>query len=661
MNLSVVKRTLLGFLMLIVMIIAITLIGQSNLKSLNTQLNRTVDELTPMAEKTNQLSGLLLNVARLTSLHGIKTEETERSSLHSQATELMTTYDQVSEELKLATKSHQDIDSLLSKIHSSAHNLFTIADNQFVVRNQWIESNALQRSQADEFMNEWAFFEDDSKMVNEMMASDLVWLGEGLKKDGLLLGRAIEQAFFAKSQEEQLGYLDAVKSYHQSMLTKREQISSREKENIEMLDNYFLVIDSVFEQDGLFSTLSKTTGLMDKQNSQLTDINTIADQTLVMLAEASKLVTANIDNAKKLAKESSQAATTQMVIAVIASIAISIVIVWSVTKSITTPLKRTLAQMDKLVSGDFTQHIEIKSKDEFGQIGSQLNTLTDQLKTIIGAIVGNAHQLAAGADIGLSSSEKSRTLIRNQKEQIEDAASSIDEIVIGVQEVSNLADKAKDEIVHVSKLATQGRQDIQTTHDIALSLQTAMKEAVDKTMHLKEKSDDISSILDVIQGIAEQTNLLALNAAIEAARAGEQGRGFAVVADEVRVLASRTQDSTVQIYEVIKALQAASEEAVAIMHKGDEMVAECFSQTEKNEVQLRTITDVLAEVEQGSQQIAETAQDKLHVAEQVNNNMHKIVELGEATSQEAFRNEEASRQLKEQSIQQNEQMDSFKL
>ncbi|WP_413283161.1 methyl-accepting chemotaxis protein [Vibrio sp. MA40-2] len=656
-----IKRILIGFVVLFLLIVTTALIGQKNIRQLEAHLDETVDQLAPMAEKTNQLSGVVLNISRLVSLHSASLDEQARTNLYQKTQKLFDIYQQTTLALQANVAGYQDVEQVLAEVDSASHLLLQAVSDQFEIREQWIAADTLQKEKVDDFVNEWEFFSDDSKMFIESVSPDIVWLAEGLQSAGNMLGRSLEKAFFAKSQQQQEGYLSEVKIHHQAMLSKREQITAIIPESNFSLVGYYDLIDQAFDKQGLFATLSTSIALLEKQNQQLATINERTDNVLVLLEEASALVGSKINHAKVTAQNSSNNASLQMVLVLGVSVIISIIVIWSVIKSINGPLKRTLAHLNKLVSGDFSENIEIKSQDEFGQIAQQINALTIQLNSIIGEVVSNAMQLASGADAGLSSSETTRTLIRDQKSQVESVADSVEEMEAGIKEVSVLANNTRDEIDGMSRLVSSGRDDVKITHDIVISLQKAMRESVEKGIQLKQQSDDIGSILDVIKGIAEQTKLLALNAAIEAARAGEQGRGFAVVADEVGALASSTQDSTVKIREVIQMLQVSSDETVTILTQGEEMASSCFSQTEKNEQQLIQIDDVLRQILDSSQQIANTAEDRLIVAALINSSMHNIVELGEATSNEALQNQQASQQLKAQSEQQKHNVSKFKL
>jgi methyl-accepting chemotaxis protein len=661
MNLSVVQRTLISFLILFSFIVILTSISLVNINKLNAQLSSTVDHLAPKAEQTNRLSGVLLNVSRLVSLHAITDNIEERNALRKQASVLVSNYKNIEDSLISKGEGESASLALLSDISAQSQALFDIAEQQFATRENWVDANSRQSQLADEFMQEWEFFSFDADAVIESTSANNKWMVQGLKSDGELLGRAVEKALFSLDKEQQDTHLLAVTSHHNSMLTKQSQLVAAGNKEIEMLDQYYQLAQSATSNSGLLGSMHVTSSLYTQQNQNLTQISQIVEQTLPIMDEASALVEVELSEAKLLAEQTSQNSYAQMLILVAVAVVISSAVIWNIISNIRRSLKRIMRQIEQLVDGDFTQNVTVSSTDEFGQISTQLNTLNEQLDQIIGAVVVNTQQLATGADTGMRSSQETRTLIGEQKQEIEQTAIAFKDMNLGIHEVSRLADTAKLEIKKVVALAMAGQSDVKVTHETVISLREGMKQAVNKAHQLKTQSEDISGILDVIRAIADQTNLLALNAAIEAARAGEQGRGFAVVADEVRVLAGRTQEATVEIMNVIQGLQESSSDAVTIMESGDEMATVCYSQTEKNDIQLQNIAELLQQVRLNSDRIAETAQDKMHVAEQVDNNMKAIVALGESTVEEAIKNSDVSRQLLAQSEQQSMQVSSFKL
>jgi methyl-accepting chemotaxis protein len=643
------------------LLVAITLISQLNIRKLQSQINTTVQQLAPMAERVNQQSGLLLNTVRLVGLYSTETDPNRLSKLKQQTQQFIDTYQKLADKIAQQSTLYPDISLLLNDVSPKSKQLFRLISQQFETRDQWLSVDKNLGSLSSSFTMDWGYFSADGEALVDSVDSDLTWLAKGLIKDGVILGRSVDQALNSRTHDELVSHIGEIVAQRELLESKKEQLNTAEAGSVDILDSYYELLASAFTPSGLFEILTRSGKLVDTQQKQLSAINITLNQLLEQLDQASLLVSQELDKAEAQGQKNVSDSIVQMLIVVIISIVVALLIIWSVTRSIRGPMRRTLAQMQRLVDGDFSHSIDIQSHDEFGQIAEKINTLTEQLKQVIGDMVSRATQLGSVSDQGLHASEHTRALIREQKTQTEMVADAVEEMEQGVQEVSLEADTARDEIVTVTELAEVGRKSVQLTQKTTLNLQHTMTDAVAQVEQLKEQSNAIGSILDVIQSIAEQTNLLALNAAIEAARAGEQGRGFAVVADEVRNLAGRTQKATVEIFQMIDALQKVSESTSTLMRKGDIMVNDCLTHADDNQLKLIGITELLEQIQARSQQIAITAQDKLEVAGRVAQNVHKIVELGEATYQEAENNEKVSRALKEQSVQQLKQVASFKI
>jgi len=334
-------------------------------------------------------------------------------------------------------------------------------------------------------------------------------------------------------------------------------------------------------------------------------------------------------------------------IGTLVAILIGTMVAFFITRGILIPLKATNVILKDIAEGegDLTIRVPVNTKDEIGELGNNFNTFVEKLRGIISEIASATSQLASSAEEMASVTEQTSAGVANQKQETEQVATAITEMTATVQEVASNAEKASTAAADADSEAKGGNKvvsgTVQAISDLAREIETSAG-VIEK---LKSDSENIGTVLDVIKGIAEQTNLLALNAAIEAARAGEQGRGFAVVADEVRTLAQRTQESTSEIESLIDALQGGAEQAVDVMTQSRERASSTVERAEHAGESLSSITRAVETILQMNTHIATAAEEQSSVSEEINRNVVNIQNISEQTAEGASQTSSSSVEL----------------
>jgi len=354
-------------------------------------------------------------------------------------------------------------------------------------------------------------------------------------------------------------------------------------------------------------------------------------------------------------------AITMIVIVVLVSIVFSFVIATWTVKSITNPLSKVNEILGVVASGDLTKRLDDSSHDEFGDLARNCNQVITNLRQLIQGIISRSTQLAAASEQTSAITVETTTAIREQKSQVTQAATATTEMSSTSQGVMQSSNDALAEIKNADSEAERVKVISENNKQTILQLSKEVDQASTVINKLHKDSASIGSILDVIRGIAEQTNLLALNAAIEAARAGEQGRGFAVVADEVRSLASKTQASTQEIQAMIQVLQTGAHAAVEAMNKGKKQAENCVTQTEVAAQALESITNAVHLAHDMSEQISHAAKEQNQVSNEISHLLESIVTIAEQTASGAEQTSQSSHEVARLAEELRQSVDQFKV
>ncbi|CAH8221422.1 methyl-accepting chemotaxis protein [Vibrio aestuarianus] len=312
-------------------------------------------------------------------------------------------------------------------------------------------------------------------------------------------------------------------------------------------------------------------------------------------------------------------------------------------------------------SGDLTQRIEVENNDEVGELAKNFNTFVASLQQLIGHIRQQSHQLTEQSEHGAHRANQSASELSHQQQEVVMVATAVTEMASATQEIASHAEQTAQAAQDSATSTNNGHALVIQTKGSINDLASSVNEASTVIAALNQHAQEISTVLATIQGIAEQTNLLALNAAIEAARAGEQGRGFAVVADEVRVLSQRTHTSTEEIKSTIDTLQETTKRAVALMQSSSTLASNSVDDADKASHALEEINTAVALISDMATQIATAAEEQTHVTSEITQNVTSIKDVTEQLVVGAEDSLSQSNELKQQAEELSAKVATFKL
>ncbi|MBO0502045.1 MULTISPECIES: methyl-accepting chemotaxis protein [Aeromonas] len=320
--------------------------------------------------------------------------------------------------------------------------------------------------------------------------------------------------------------------------------------------------------------------------------------------------------------------TTFAMVSIGALLVFMVVMTWFLTRQICLPLQAVVAQANAIASGDLTHQLERQhiGRDELGMLAKASLKMQDNLRGLIEEVVAAVTQLGTAIDEVSAVSEQSAKGIQSQQQEISLVATAMTQMKATVADVAGNTEHTSESASAANTLARKGNQDVQRSLVAITRVAEEIEQAGTLVTELERESAQINVVVDVIRGIAEQTNLLALNAAIEAARAGEQGRGFAVVADEVRTLAGRTQASTGEIVAIIETLQARANQAKEVTGQSCEMIRQCVDQSEQTSNGIQQIEEAVAQIADMAIQIASACGEQDAVSDELGRNVERINE-----------------------------------
>ncbi len=348
----------------------------------------------------------------------------------------------------------------------------------------------------------------------------------------------------------------------------------------------------------------------------------------ILLGSANQLAKNQID----LRSEDVRQASKMLIVWLVIAVVVSVIAAWIITQLIVVPLRETLQVASRVAAGDLTYDIPTTRKDELGMLQSSMNRMTMNLRQLIGGLRDGVTQLASAAEQLSAVTEQTSAGVNTQRSETDQVATAMNEMAATVLEVARNAEQASHAAVSASKEARDGDGVVSKAVVQIETLASEVGRSKIAMDELKQESNKIGGVLEVIKAVAEQTNLLALNAAIEAARAGEAGRGFAVVADEVRSLAQRTQKSTEEIAELIEGLHDRTARVATSLENSRMLTDNSVELTREAGDSIGSISRSISTIESMNQQIAASAEEQSAVAEEINRSVLNVRDISEQTA-----------------------------
>ena len=658
MKITVATRVIGGFVAISALLIVISVVSLYNLNSIGSATEEVNDVALPTVAGSNALKASFLNMGRLTfesyieeDLNGLKDK---RASFNS----AKDTFESEYKKLAQAVNNEPELKNTLNTVRESYEAYITNVEAMYKNHQMYLDiRNTIQdrlgdaEDNADDASTYLLDFSDLDAVQRDPNLRRAAEIGSQLETSLLSLLTVsyeyIKTETLVRSQtlgnEVDLVVEKVVTQLSDMMQTAGGRDDSGTLDDINDLVNN--AINAIKANDGVVQLHVDRLERRNDAEKALNASDSNIAQAVVALENLLNLADKKATHVESQVNGAIATGNTFVIVVVIISIAVAAFIGYVTVRAITRPLYRVNELLTVASSGDLTHRLDDSAQDEFGLLARNCNTLIGNLKELITAINVRAEQLAAASEQTSAVTAQTTHSIQDQKSQIGQVATATTEMHSTSQLVVQNAEDTLSQIRHADAEAENVRQISLENKNTIEILSRDVQEAADVINKLHQDSASIGGILDVIRGVADQTNLLALNAAIEAARAGEQGRGFAVVADEVRTLASRTQESTQEINAMIEVLQAGAEKAVSVMNQGKEQTAACVAQTEKATQALDIISDAVHKAHDVSSQIEQSAREQNTVSQEISEKLETIVGIAEETTAGAQQTSESSHEV----------------
>ncbi|MEZ8257556.1 MULTISPECIES: methyl-accepting chemotaxis protein [Vibrio] len=660
---SVIKRMYAGFALIIIMFAVTITIMMNSMNQIHNNFESVSETSLPLVALSNQTSVQLLSADK-SFKDFLTTQNAERmSAMRTEFASSQNSFSEVLGSLETASQNNTTLVERIAQLRAMEQRYF---------------------AEADEAMNNYvAMFEAQEQVQKasrdfQRLHSELtVGMKEYVADQKSISVKVMAKSYFIKLQDAEVITSDALASSDVAFVQKAVNQNKKAVTHLNYayrgLSTQLPALKNVFDESVQKFTkdVGQKGGVLDKHNNYLqakqalyVNIANLAvevDQAMAVLDSFN--VTAEEQLNSSLADASSiydKGLFNAIAIGVVVTL-FAAAIGYHIANSVREPLTRILKTLEGLTEGDMTQRIDIRYNNEFSRVSGHINTLADNLHNILVKLNDASDDLTKTASVNQKTSSETQAQLNSQREQTATVATAMTEMSHSVQEVANSAQSSLTMVQQVESASESGRQIMNTNISTINQLESRLTESVSAVGELQQMSSQIGSILDVIRGIAEQTNLLALNAAIEAARAGEQGRGFAVVADEVRVLAQKTTQSTSEIETMISNLQSSSKTASNVIESCMSDMDMSVEQASSANSAMEEIQALILEISHMSTHISQAAAEQSETSGDIARNIEDINHIADASYQAMSSIAEASQNLTVLANQQGDLVHQFKL
>ncbi|WP_417552858.1 methyl-accepting chemotaxis protein [Marinomonas fungiae] len=657
MSLSVVQRVLMGFVMLLLLLFVVAGAGVGGLNSVQERIETVTGEIASISDSSMEVSADLAQASSAVLQYLVASSDSMLSDALTQYQSGKERFYAEADALKAQAAESPDVSATVVEIEQQSNVFFELADTAISDHSRMVQ---LERGMADkklDLKDQLSYVVEDLEAIISYPESDEQAFAAGLAKTQMESLQLLIGDYFDSTT---VPSLNSIRKEMGKAFAPVDKVIGKLGDDL-ITENINKIRTSVEDEAGVVNEFLEFNQIqVASEQAAAALLNSLA----VMKTQQDTLeshVAVLRDQAKLNALESSNNAKNISYLVVAVSVVIALLIAYWVSLSIRKPLAQILKVLDQIANGDLTQRVTVSSKDEFGQLSHWVNSLVQKLGDVIKQIDEASHQVVSSADTVYKSTTYTQSIIQEQNDRTTSVATAMDEMSATVREVARHSEVTLEKVQDVDRSAEVSLQRMHTNIAQVEQLVAQLESSAGVVQQVAQYSQNIGSILEVIQDIAEQTNLLALNAAIEAARAGEQGRGFAVVADEVRTLANRTHTSTEEIQQVITELQGGVKATVVTMEQSCQNARESMNEAQSVGQVLSDLRTFIVEIRDLSMQIATSAEQQSNVAQDINRSVHEISHSSEGAMEEAMASQENCQRMNELAQHQRALVGQFKI